>query len=169
MILLFCTFPLRIPKIALLDPFGTPKSLQNRPRDASLGAQVAPRWRPNWPLNPQDGRPGEPQALQTAFQTVQEPILNVPGPSKPRFWPPGTNFASNLEVPSVILDAQAPETNFPAPKHPFSTPDFPLPQSSMPAGLQASELGTAECAERLNKIKIKMKIKNKKVIIYKKK
>ena len=151
MILLFCTFPLRIQKIALLDPFGTPKSLQNRPRNASRGAQVAPRWRPNRPLDPQDGRPDEPRALQTAFQTVQEPILDVPGASKPRFWSPGTHFGSVLEVPSVILDARRPifqprSTHFPA-----RTPFFPSPpvlQSSMPPILQSSKIGEAECAER---------------------
>ena len=147
-ILLFCTFPLWIQKNALMDPFGTPKSLHNRPRNASWGAQVAPRWRPNRPLDPRDGHPDEPQALQTAFQTVQDPILEVLGPSKPRFGPPGTIFGSNLEVPSVILDAQRPIFQ-PRSTH-FPTPDFPLPQSSMPASLQASKVGEAECAERLN-------------------
>ena len=107
-ILQICTFPLRTKKIAFPDPFGTPKILQNRSRNASRGAQVAPRWRPNRPLDPQDGRLDEPRALQTAFQTVQDPILEVPGPSKLRFWPPGTHFGSDLEVPSVILDAQGP-------------------------------------------------------------
>ena len=68
MILLFCTFPLRIPKIAFPDPFGTPKIPQNRARNAPRSPQVAPRWRPNRPLDPQDGRPGEPRALQTAFR-----------------------------------------------------------------------------------------------------
>ena len=43
-ILLVCTFPLRIQKIAFPDLFGTLKSLQNRPRNASWGAQDAPRW-----------------------------------------------------------------------------------------------------------------------------
>ena len=149
MILLFCTFPLRIQKIALLDPFGTPKSLQNRPRNASRGAQVAPRWRPNRPLDPQDGRPDEPRALQAAFQTVQDPILEVPGPSKPRFWPPGTHFASNLEVPSVILDVQRPifqlrSTHFPAQTSFLPSPPClqaskpPILQACKPASLQAS-------------------------------
>ena len=155
---LFCTFPLRIEKITLLDPFGTPKSLQNRPRNASRGAQVAPRWRPNRPLDPQDGRPDEPRALQTAFQTVQDPILDVPGASKPRFWSPGTHFGSVLEVPSVILDArrpifQPPGTHFPAqtslcPSPPclqvcpsLSKPSqaFPSLQTSSPPCLQASK------------------------------
>ena len=96
------------PKNYFSGPDWDPQILQNRSRNASRGAQVAPRWRPNRPLDPQDGRPDERRALQTAFQTVQDPILEVPGASRPQFWPPGTHFGSDLEVPSVILDAQKP-------------------------------------------------------------
>ena len=152
MILLFCTFPLWIQKIAFPDPFGTFNILQNRPRNASRGAQVAPRYRPNRPLDPQDGHPDEPRALQTAFQTVQDPILEVLGPSKPRFWPPGTHFASNLEVPRPILDAQGPIFQPPGTHFPAQTSLCPSPpclqafpslskpfQVSKPPSLQASK------------------------------
>ena len=62
------------------------KCLQNRSRklgrNASRGVQVTPRWCPNCPLDPRNGLPDEPRALQTAFQTVQEPVLEVPGASR---------------------------------------------------------------------------------------
>ena len=135
MILLCCTFSLRIQKIAFPDLVGTPKSLQNRSRSASRGAQVAPRWRPNRPLEPQDGRPDEPRALQTAFQTVQDPILEVLGSSKPRFWPPGTHFASNLEVSRPILDTQGPIFQPRSTHFPVQTSLCPIPpclQASKP-------------------------------------
>ena len=123
-------------------PVWDPQILENRPRNASWGgAHVAPRWRPNRPLDPQDGRPDEPRTLQTAFQTVQEPILEVPGPSKPRCWPPGTRFASNLEVPSVILGAQGPIFQPRSTRFPAQTSLCP----SLPC-LQASKIGSAECA-----------------------
>ena len=117
----------------------------------SQNARVNPRWRPNRPLDPQDGRPDEPRAFQTAFQTVQEPILEVSGPSKPRFWPPGTHFASNVEVPSVILDAQRPifqppGTHFaaqtslcPSPTRLHVFPSLVKPFQAKPPSLQASK------------------------------
>ena len=114
-------------------PVWDPQILQNRSRNVPRGAQVAPRWRPNRPLDLQDGRPDEPRAFQTSFQTAQEPILEVPGPSKPRFWPPGDPFCLRFGGPKRHFGR--PETNFPAPRHPFSSPDFPLPQSSMPPSL----------------------------------
>ena len=139
------------PKNRLSGPVWDHQILQNRSRNASRGTQVAPRWRPNRPLDPQDDHPGEPRALQTAFQTVQEPILDIPGPSTPRFWPPGANFACNLEVPIVILDArrpifQPPGTHFPAqtslcPSPPClqTFPSLSKPfQASKPLSLQAS-------------------------------
>merc|ERR1712185_693882 len=110
------------PKNRLSGPVWDPQILQNRSRNASRGAQDAPRWRPNRPLDPQDGRPGEPRALQTAFQTVQEPILDVPGPSKPRFWPPGTHFAP-------IWRSQA---SFWTPRDQFSSPQAPISQPRLP-------------------------------------
>ena len=147
-------FSIPDPTNRLSGPVWDPKIVQNRPRNASRDAQVAPRWRPNRPLDPQDGRPDEPRALQTAFQTVKDPILEVRGPSKPRFWPPGTHFASNLEVPSVILDVQRPILQPRSTHLPTQTSFLPSPpclQASKPPILHASELGTAECAERLNK------------------
>ena len=56
-----------------------PQNFKNRLRDAAWAAQVTPRWRPNRSLDLQNARPDEPWALQTAIQTVQEPILEVPG------------------------------------------------------------------------------------------
>ena len=140
------------PKNRLSGPVWDPQILQNRSRNVPRGAQVAPRWRPNRPLDPQDGRPDEPRALQTTFQIIQEPISEVPGASRPRFWPPGTHFASNLEVPRPILDAQGPifqprSTHFPAqtslcPSPPclqvFPSLSKPF-QASKPPRLQASK------------------------------
>ena len=143
------------PKNRLSGSVWDPQILQNRSRNASRGAQVAPRWRPNRPLAPQDGRPDEPRALQTAFQTVQDPILEVPGPSKPRFGSPGTHFGSDLEVPSPTLDARRPISQPPGTHFPAQTslsPSPPVLQSSMPQILQSSKIGEAECAERLNKL-----------------
>ena len=146
-ILLFCTFPLWIQKNRLSGPVWDHQILQNWPRNASRSAQVAPRWRPNRPLDPPDGRPAEHRALQTAFQTVQESILDVPGPSGPRFWPPGINCSSNLKVPRPILDAQGSIFQPPGIHFPAQTSLFP--QSSMPASLQSSKVGEAECVKRL--------------------
>ena len=92
------------PKNRLSGSVWDPRILQNRPRNASRGAQVAPRWRPNRPLDPQDGRPNDPRALQTAFQTVQDLILEVPGASRPPFGVPRIHFASDFEAPGTILD-----------------------------------------------------------------
>ena len=138
------------PKNRLSGPVWDLKILQNRSRNVPRGAQVAPRWRPNRPLDPQDGRPDEPRALQTAFQTVQEPILDVPGASKPRFWSPGTHFGSDLEVPSVILDAQRPIFQPPGTHFPPQTSLFPNPPVLHASKPPISKPGPADCAERLN-------------------
>ena len=156
------------PKNRLSEPVWDLKIVQNRSRNVPRGAQVAPRWRPNRPLDPQDGRPGEPRALQTAFQTVQDPILDVPGASKPRFWPPGTHFGSDLEVPSVILDARRPifhprSTHFPAQtslcpsppclqafpnlSKPFQASKPPVLHACKPPSLQAGSGGIREALE----------------------
>ena len=82
-------------------------------------SKIAPKTFPGAPKWPQDGVQTVPWTSKMAIQASPEPSKPPSWPSKPQFWPPGAHFASHLEVPSVILDAQRsifqpPGTHFPA-------------------------------------------------------
>ena len=132
MILLFCTFPLWIQKIAFPDPFGTsipPKSLPKRlprrpsgPKMASKPSLGPPRWPSRQAPSSPNRLPDRPRANFGGPGTLQAPILAARDPFCLQFGGPERHFGRS-------------NTNFPAPKHPFSSPDFPLPRTSLPTSL----------------------------------
>ena len=145
-------------------PKSPPKRLLGRPRCPKMASKPAsgpPRWPSSRAPRPPNRLPDRPRSNLGGPGTLQAPILAARDPFCLRFGGPKRHFVR-------------PGTNFPAPKHPFSTPNFPLPQSSMPPSLskpfqtfpslskppnlqssmppshQTSKLGPAECAQRFN-------------------
>ena len=163
-ILLFHTFPLRIRKIAFPDPFGTSKS-----------SKIAPETSPGAPKWHQDDVKTGPWTVQTSPEPSKPPSR----PSKIQFWtsrePPSPDFRRPGSILTPIWRSQAsfwtPGDQFSSPQAPIFQPRLPFApvlhasksvqafpslskppnlQFSMPASLQASKLGPAECAKRLN-------------------
>ena len=146
----FCYFTLfhsgseKSPFRTRLGPQNPPKSLPKRPPGRPSGPKMAskpslgpPRWPSRRAPSPPNRLPDRPRTNFGRPATLQAPIFAARDPFCLQFGGPKHHFGRQ-------------ETNFPAPKHPFSSPNLLSPQSSMPANLQSSKIGEAECAERLN-------------------
>ena len=121
-ILLFHTFPLRIPKIAFPNPFGTPKS-----------SKIAPETPPGAPKMPQDGVQTVPWTSKMAVQTSPEPSKPPSRPSKIQFWrcrdPPSPDFGRPGPILAPIWRSQA---SFWTPRDQFFSPQAPIFQPRLP-------------------------------------
>jgi len=121
-ILSFCTFPLRIQKIALLAPHGTPKS-----------SKIDHETPPGAPKCPQDGIQTDPWTPKMAVQTSPGPSKPPSRPSKTQFWryrePPDPDFGRPGPILPPIWRSQ---TSFWTPRDPFSSPQAPIYQPRLP-------------------------------------
>ena len=121
-ILLVCTFPLRIQKIAFPDPFGTPKS-----------SKIVPETPPGAPKWPQDGVQTVPWTPKMAVQASSKPSKPASKPSKIQFWryrdPPSSNFGRPGAILAPIWRSQDP---FWTPRDQFSSPQAPIFQPGLP-------------------------------------
>ena len=131
-ILLCCIFPLRIPKIAFPDPFGTPKS-----------SKIGPETPPGAPKMPQDGVQTVPWTPKMAVQASPEPSKPPSRPSKIQFWrsrdPPSADFGRPGPILAPIWRSQA---SFWTPRDQFFSPQALISLSKLPFApvLQVSKL-----------------------------
>ena len=135
------------PKNPLSGPVWDPQILQNRSRNTSRGAQVAPRWRPNRPLDPQDGRlpswkpswSSKNGAIVSGERTTEraDPDFGCPGPILPPIWRSQASFWT-------------PRSQFSGPQAPIFQPRLPfapVPHACKPPILQKRRGGMRGASE----------------------